>query len=84
MFLHIGGSRIIFHKDIIGIFNLNLRKNPVNKQFLETAPDTGFLEASEFEKNKTFIVTSDQVYLSPIAPITLARRKTARSLKVGI
>lgn len=84
MFLHIGGSRIIFHKEIIGIFNLNLRQNPVNKQFLETAPDTGFLQASEFEKNKTFIVTSKKVYLSPIAPTTLARRKATRPLKIGI
>lgn len=78
MYLHIGGTRIVFHQDIIGIFNLNLRKNPTNKQFLEAGLSTRFLEASEFERNNSFIVTDDTIHLSPIAPTTLARRKYAR------
>lgn len=75
MFLHIGGSVIVFHRDIIGIFNLNLRENQTNKQFLESAPSTRFMKASEFKKYKAFIVTDQTVHLSPIAPVTLARRK---------
>jgi hypothetical protein len=81
LFLHIGDSRIVFYRDLIGIFNLNLRKNPVNKQFLESAPDTRFTEAGVFTDNKSFIVTTDKVYLSPIAPATLARRQRMRSKK---
>jgi hypothetical protein len=75
MYLHIGSTRIVFHQDIIGIFNLNLRKYPTNKQFLESASSTRFLEASEFERYNSFIVTDDTIHLSPIAPTTLARRK---------
>ncbi len=78
MYLHIGSNRIVFHRDIIGIFNLNLRKNPTNKQFLESTKSTRFLEASEFEKNNSFIVTDETIHLSPIAPPTLARRKFHR------
>lgn len=78
MYLHIGSNRIVFHQDIIGIFNLNLRKTPTNKQFLETALATRFLEASEFERFNSFIVTNDSIHLSPIAPLTLARRKYPR------
>lgn len=78
MYLHIGSTRIVFHQDIIGIFNLNLRKNATNKQFLETALSTRFLEASEFERYNSFIVTDDTVHLSPIAPLTLSRRKYPR------
>ena len=81
MFLYIGDSRIVFFRDLIGIFDLNLRKNPVNKQFLESAPDTMFTEAGVFEENKSFIVTTDKVYLSPIAPATLARRRSVRFME---
>ena len=80
MFLHIGGSRIVFHRDIIGIFNLNLRENPINKQFLECFRETRFLEAVEYEKYKSFIVMDEKVKLSPISPMTLARRKSSSSL----
>lgn len=80
MFLHIGGSRIVFHRDIIGIFNLNLRENPINRQFLESFRETRFLEASEYEKYKSFIVTDQNVKFSPISPMTLARRKGSSSM----
>lgn len=75
MYLHIGSNRIVFHRDIIGIFNLNLRKNPTNKQFLETALANRFLGSTDYEQFKSFIVTDNSVHLSPIAPATLARRK---------
>lgn len=75
MFLHIGGSRIVFTRDIIGIFNLKLRKSAVNKQFLESVPSTQFLNTADFDENKSFIVTDRDVLLSPIAPPTLARRR---------
>ncbi len=75
MFLHIGGSRIVFHKDIIGIFNLKLRDNPTNKQFLESVPATRFLDSSEYARYNSFLITDETVHLSPIAPPTLARRK---------
>ncbi len=75
MYLHIGSNRIVFHRDIIGIFDLNLRKNPINKQFLETALANRFLGSADYEQYKSFIVTDSSVHLSPIAPMTLARRK---------
>jgi hypothetical protein len=83
MFLHIGGSKIVYYRDILGIFNLNLRKYPTNKQFLEASPETRFFKASDFESYKSFIVTADTIYLSPIAPVTLARRKSAALWQVS-
>lgn len=75
MFLHLGGSKIVLTKDIIGIFDLKLRQNATNKQFLETAPATRFLDATQFMENKSFIVTAKDVSISPIAPLTLSRRR---------
>lgn len=80
MFLHIGSSRIVFHRDIIGIFDLNLKENPINRQFLESFRETRFLEANEYKKYKSFVVTEEKVKLSPISPMTLARRKGNYSL----
>ncbi len=76
MFLHIGGSRIVFNREIIGIFDLKLRENPVNKELLESVPSTRFLPASEYKNYKSFIITAENVLLSPISPSTLARRKS--------
>ena len=75
MFLHIGGSKIIFSKDIIGIFDLKLRQSATNKQFLETASSTQFLEGAAFMDHKSFIVVGNDVLISPIAPLTLSRRR---------
>jgi len=74
MYLHIGNTQIVFCKDIVGIFNIDLRQNSTNKQFINAALPNIFLGSGDFEKYKTFIVTSDNVYLSSIASITLARR----------
>ncbi|HPU00546.1 MAG: DUF370 domain-containing protein [Firmicutes bacterium] len=76
MFLHIGNSRIVFYKDIIGIFDLKLMNNPINKQFLESARIKDFYRHLKQKKHKSFIVTSSEVLLSPLVPSTLARRKS--------
>jgi len=44
MFLHTGGSNIIYFWDIVGIFDLNLREEPINKQFLESRVENGFFK----------------------------------------
>lgn len=75
VFLHIGGSKIVFLREIIGVFSLKLRENPTNKQFLESNKETRFLHGEEFSRHKSFVITEDKVQLSPISPTTLARRQ---------
>ena len=81
MFLHIGNSRIVFNRELIGIFNLKLMDNPVNKQFLESARIKDFYSEIKLKNYKSFIVTSNEVFLSPVVPSTLARRKSASRRK---
>lgn len=38
MFLHIGNSRVVSTEEIVGIFNLELKDNQINTQFLESFP----------------------------------------------
>ncbi len=73
MFLHIGNSRVAYLKDIIGIFNLEIKNNQVNKQFLESNLGTKITE-QEKENNSSFIITDQRVFYSPISSLTLQKR----------
>ncbi|MDI9463350.1 MAG: DUF370 domain-containing protein [Bacillota bacterium] len=76
MFLHIGGSRVVPVRDIVGIFNIAIKEKQCNKEFLQTAArmDDYFSK----EEVKSFIVTTDKVGFSPIAPGTLQKRLDSR------
>lgn len=76
MFIHIGKGRVVFKSELIGIFNMNLRDSPVNKQFLESGSDKKFYRNSDLGRHKSFIVTDDALLFSPIVPTTLARRES--------
>lgn len=74
MYLHIGNSKTVHFKDIIGIFNLDLRKKEVNRHFLEfTNRGEGFSK-EEYAVNKSFVLTKNKIFLSPISAHTLAKR----------
>lgn len=74
MFLHIGYSRIVFKENIIGVFHMNLKDNPINKQFLESANKRNFFRNCNLDDYKSFIVTDTDLFFSPVVPATLARR----------
>lgn len=73
MYLHIGNSRVISMEDVIGIFNIDLKNNQVNTQFLESFPGE-YLSKKEEKTCNAFIITRDKVYYSPISPLTLKKR----------
>ena len=75
MLLHIGGDVSILKKHVIGIFDIEKTDNAATKEFLQTARDSTMLSlVSKNEKNKSFIVTGEKVYLSPISSTTLYKR----------
>ena len=73
MFLHIGNSRVVYLKDIVGIFNLEIKDNQVNNQFLESSIGTKITE-QEKENNNAFVITTQKVFYSPISSLTLQKR----------
>lgn len=73
MFLHIGKSHVVYLKDIIGIFNLEIKNNQVNNQFLESSLGTKITE-EEKENNSSFVITAQKVFYSPISSLTLQKR----------
>lgn len=75
MYIHIGNTQIVFKKELIGIFKMNLRENPVNKQFMESANAGDFSKNIGLKRYKSFILTDGDLLFSPIVPTTLARRE---------
>lgn len=73
MFLHIGNSRVVSLQEIIGIFNLEIKSNQVNTQFLESRPGEKISKEEEKGLN-SFVITTKNVYYSPISPLTLQKR----------
>jgi extracellular matrix regulatory protein B len=74
MFLHIGGAQIVFTRELIGIFKVNTAVEDVNAEFMAAA---GFQpkEIKGSGRPKSFVLTDRNIYLSPISPLTLSRRK---------
>ncbi|NMB35333.1 MAG: DUF370 domain-containing protein [Firmicutes bacterium] len=79
MFLHIGNSRVVYLKDIIGIFNLEIKNNQVNNQFLESNIGTKITE-KERENNSAFVITKQKVFYSPISSLTLQKRTEKKQI----
>lgn len=71
MFLHIGGSCVVAAGDVVGIFDIRIKEKQCNKEFLQSVKVDRNSVGEEF---KSFIVTTDMVSFSSIAPGTLKKR----------
>lgn len=75
MFLHLGGDVVVSKEDIIAILDMRTRQAPVTKEFIEIARDEGFIKSIyDQEKEKSFVITTKDIYMSPISCITLKKR----------
>jgi hypothetical protein len=75
MFLHLGGDVVVLKKDVIAILDIRTRQTAVTKEFIETARDEGFIKnIYEKDREKSFVVTTRDIYMSPISCSTLKKR----------
>lgn len=75
MFLHLGGDVIVPKKDIVAILDIRSKSSAITSEFLNTAGDEGFIvNISEPGKEKTCVITGNEIYLSPISCTTLKKR----------
>ncbi|WP_307016613.1 extracellular matrix regulator RemB [Alicyclobacillus cycloheptanicus] len=72
--MHIGGDTMVALKNIIGIFDIHLKDNTSVGNLLRAAKERNAVEVVEVGDVKSFIVTDDKVYLSPISSVTLKKR----------
>ena len=76
MYLHIGNNKIIRHRDIVGIFDLdNATVSSVSRAFLRQAQKGGKLISITDEIPKSMVLTADgTAYLCQISPSALHGR----------
>jgi hypothetical protein len=76
MFLHLGGDVMVLKKDIIAILDIKTKQSGATKEFLEIAKDEEFIKKiyQDDEKEKSFVITNKEIYLSPISCNTLKKR----------
>ena len=75
MFLHLGGDVVVLKKDVIAILNIRAGQATVTKEFIKTAGDEGFIKnIYAKDREKSFVVTNREIYMSPISCSTLKKR----------
>lgn len=75
MFLFIGNDVCIDSDNIIGIFDIdNTTISKKTRDFLNDKEKSGAIEYVNFELPKSFIVTKDKVFISPLNVATLQKR----------
>ncbi|MCL8207399.1 MAG: DUF370 domain-containing protein [Actinomycetia bacterium] len=75
MYVHIGGDRMVEASSIIAILDADiLAVSPVTRQMFSHLKGQGKVEDLDPTERKALILTEDRLWVSPIAPVTLARR----------
>lgn len=73
LFIHIGGDIVVRTKDIISIINandINLKRNNTFLKNLEKVLKVKTIN----EEIKSYVITVDKIYYSPISSLTLNKR----------
>ncbi len=75
MFLHLGEDTVVCGDEIVGIFDIDTSTvKKVTRDFLSKAEKDKRVIYVNFDLPKSFVVTKNFVYVSPINTATLLRR----------
>ena len=87
MYLHLGQSVVVPHKNILGIFDLdNSSWAFKTREFLERAEQAGRVVPIGDDLPRSFVLVGDgngppTVYISPLPPVALLRRAESNSFE---
>ena len=81
MFLHLGGDVVVNEKDVIAIIDIESSTiAATTRDFLRVVEEGGLVTTiGEKGKEKSFVITANTVYLSPISSFTLLKRANSKS-----
>ncbi|MCD7873025.1 MAG: DUF370 domain-containing protein [Clostridiales bacterium] len=75
MYLHIGEDVVINSKKIIGIFDMDTSTvNKATRDFLSKAEKENKIIYVSYDLPKSFVVSEDKIYVSPLNTATLLKR----------
>jgi len=75
MFIHLGENTVVTDREIIGIFDMDTSTvNKATRDYLALAEKNGRVEYVNYDLPKSFIVTDETVYVSPLNTATICKR----------
>ncbi len=75
MFIHLGGEKIIRASELIAIFDISIEQSSkISKQYAAYYHKQDKVEKIGEEDTKSLVVTTHQLYYSPISSTTLKKR----------
>lgn len=75
MFLHLGENVVVPKKDVIMVLDTRTRETPATREYIEISKDDGFIKSiSNKCKEKSYVVTTKEIFISPISCRTLQKR----------
>ena len=75
MYIHLGENTVITDKKIIGVFDMDTSTvNKATRDYLSEAEKSGKVEYVNYDLPKSFIVTDEKIYISPINTSTINKR----------
>jgi regulator of extracellular matrix RemA (YlzA/DUF370 family) len=75
MFIHIGGDTVVSTKEVISILDhQSVKTSKITKRFIEDEKKSKRVVDNHVEETKSYIITKDAIYCSPISSLTLKRR----------
>ena len=75
MYLHLGENYLIPTKEIVLIGNLeSTETSEITKEFFDIAEEEGFVVDYSMGNARSFVLTSETIYLSMISSSTLEKR----------
>ncbi len=84
MFVHIGDDIVVAMEELVAILDMETTKRESTREFLSFAADEKMvLRIGKREREKSIIITSNRVYLSPISAATLLKRSLTRNENVS-
>lgn len=84
MFLHIGGDNVVALEELVAILDLETTKRESTREFLGFAADEKMVvHIGKREREKSIVITSNRIYLSPISAATLLKRSLLQETAVS-
>lgn len=75
MYINIGEKYVLKEKDIIAVFDMDKATvGKITRDYLNAAQKSGKIIYAGYDLPKSFIVTKDKVYISPLNTATVLKR----------
>lgn len=75
MYINIGEEYVLKEKDIIAVFDMDKATvGKITREYLNAAQKSGKIIYAGYDLPKSFIVTKDKVYISPLNTATVLKR----------